>query len=402
MVSRGVVPVGKGTGGAELVAFALSENLATRGDDVVLVSDVDDAMLADSPTGMSIVPVNAYRGAGRLVRLIPFDFPRWLVQHLFGNVRAARRARALLMTDAEGFDVVHSHGALATILLHRGLVARGLKVPLVYTEHDSTPWTCRYRGRIEGLVRRCIYQQLNLRACRAANAVVINFPSFARELADRSGLPASHFVTVRNGANASSLGPTTTFSSVATRSGRYVIFVGSLIERKGPDVLVRALSRVGLGCVLIGDGPMRASLERLVSRSGLDERVVFLGALNHNEVQGYYAGAEALVLPSVSETMSLVVVEALRAGVPVVASNLGGIASVIRHGVNGLLVTPGDETSLADALARLEGDEGLVRVLRRGAVESARNVLTWSAVTGHLRSVYEGHQSVAALGALSA
>ena len=84
---------------------------------------------------------------------------------------------------------------------------------------------------------------------------------------------------------------------------------------------------------------MRASLDRLVSRARLEDRVVFLGALDHAEVQGYYAGAEALVLPSISETMSLVAIEALRAGVPVVASDLGGIASgFVRHQVNGLLV----------------------------------------------------------------
>ncbi len=402
MVSRGVVPVGRGTGGAELVAFALSESLTTRGDDVVLVSDVEQSMIDNAPAGMSVVGVDSYRGWGRLAKLVPFNFPRWLLQHLVGNVRAAQRAYSILRSDERGFDVVHLHGALATILLHRRLVSDGSDVPLVYTEHDSTPWTCRYRGRFEGLVRRCVYRQLNLRACRAASAVVINFPSFARELAERSGMPASHFVTVRNGVSDSLVPTPVVPAGPAPTSGRYVIFVGSLIERKGPDVLVRALSRVGLGCVFIGDGPMRASLERLVSRGGLAERVVFMGALDHAEVQGYYAGAEALVLPSVSETMSLVAIEALRAGIPVVASDIGGIASIVRHRVNGLLVKPGDEESLADALTLLEGDDALVRTIRRGAVESARIVPTWSVLARRLKGVYAYHRPVGAVGAVGA
>lgn len=403
MVSRGVVALGRGAGGAELVALALSENLTERGDEVVLISDVDKAWTEQTSPRLTVVPAHTYRGLARMVRLIPLDFPRWLFQHLVGNVRAARRAYEVLSSDELGFDVVHLHGALATILLHRKARAHRIDVPLVYTEHDSTPWTCRYRGRFEGLVRRCIYRQLNLRACRAASAVVINFPSFATELSERSGMPVSHFVTVRNGVQDSAQAPDIVPVCPAPTSGRYVLFVGSLIERKGPDVLVRALSRVGLGCVMIGDGPLRVSLERLVERSGLGGRVVFLGALEHAEVQRYYAGAEALVLPSVSETMSLVAVEALRAGIPVVASNLEGIASVVRHGVNGLLVKPGDESSLADALALLESDAALARVLRRGAIKSGKSVPTWPAVAGHLRVVYEGYRpSAAVVGALSA
>ena len=400
MVSRGVVPVGRGTGGAELVAFALSENLTARGDDVVLVSDVDQSMIDEAPPGLRVVRVDTYRGWGRLVTLVPVDFPRWLLQHLVGNVRAARRAARLVASDADGFDVVHSHGALATILLRRRLARAGRDLPLVYTEHDSTPWSCRYRGRLEGAVRRLIYRQLNLRACRAASAVVINFPSFARELAERTGLPETHFVTVRNGVRAApdEAGPA---AVVAVPSvSRYLLFVGSLIERKGPDVLVRALSRVGLGCVFIGDGPMRASLERLAARRGVGDRVVFLGSLDPSEVQRYYGGAEALVLPSVSEGVPLVAVEALRAGIPVVASNLEGIASVVRDRDNGLLVEPGDEASLGAALALLESDDALATSLRRGATRSARSVLSWSTVAGHLRGVYEGNRPAA--GAMSA
>ncbi len=83
------------------------------------------------------------------------------------------------------------------------------------------------------------------------------------------------------------------------------------------------------------------------------------------------------------------------------ASNLEGIASVVRDRDNGLLVVPGDEASLGDALALLERDGALVRSLRRGATRSARSVLSWSTVAGHLRGVYEVNRPVA-VGALSA
>ena len=202
MVSRGVLPVGKGSGGAELVAFKLAGHLIDHGEEVVLVSDVEPSMLELVPPKLSIAEVGTYRGFARLVRFVPMDFPRWLLQHLVGNVRVARRAQSLLKAEEQGFDVVHVHGALAAILLHRVLRVRTVQIPLVYTEHDSTPWSCRYRRRLERSVRRYVYRQVNLRACRAATAVVANFASLADELAVLAGIPRTRFTTVRNATDA--------------------------------------------------------------------------------------------------------------------------------------------------------------------------------------------------------
>jgi glycosyltransferase involved in cell wall biosynthesis len=393
MVSRGVVSVGKSSGGAELVAFYLAEHLADRGEEVVLISDVDTSMLDRVPGRLSIVPIKTSRGLGRIVRLVPMDFPRWVLQHLLGNVRAARRARAVLRTDAQGFDVVHVHGALAAVLIRRTLSARSSQIPLVYTEHDSTPWSCRYRHRLERVVRCCVYRQVNLRACRAATAVVANFPSLADELAARAGISRSRFTTMRNAAEARWISGYHDPAGVQARHGfdRYYLFVGSLIDRKGPDILLRALTEVGLPCIFVGDGPMRASLERLASKAGISDRVVFTRALERREVRRYFDNAEALVLPSVSEGVPLVAMEALGAGTPVVASDLAGIASVVHHGENGLLVQPGDVASLARALRVLETDEDMRARLKRGAL-SCRPAARWSDVADQLHALYALHR----------
>ena len=179
-------------------------------------------------------------------------------------------------------------------------------------------------------------------------------------------------------------------ASIKARHGfdRYCLFVGSLIDRKGPDILLRALSHVTLPCIFVGDGPMRSALERLAARAGLADRVVFTGALEQREVSTYYSGAEALVLPSVSEGVPLVAVEALGAGVPVVASNLTGIASLVRHRENGLLVDPGDQAALARALALIEADQRLRAVLRQGAREGSAQIRTWPQVAKKLSAVY--------------
>jgi glycosyltransferase involved in cell wall biosynthesis len=394
MVSRGVVPVGKRSGGAELAAFKLAAHLAAHGEHVVLVSDIDPPMPVQASANLSFVTAGAYEGLGRLVRLVPMDFSRWVLQHLLGNARAARRARAVLKADREGFDAVHVHGALATILVRRAVWAGSRGTPLVYTEHDSTPWSCRYRHGLERLVRRCVYRWVNLRACRMATVVVTNFASLADELAARTGISRSRFVTIPNAVEARGIPRRGTVQSVAARHGfdRYCLFVGSLVDRKGPDILLRALAEVGLPCIFVGDGPMRASLERLASVSGIADRVIFTGALDARDLHGYYTGAEALVLPSVSEGVPLVAIEALGAGVPVIASNLAGVASVVRDRENGLLVTPGDHRSLARALIVVQTDIAMHLKLKNGALASVRTIRTWPQAAGQLRALYVRHQ----------
>jgi D-inositol-3-phosphate glycosyltransferase len=133
---------------------------------------------------------------------------------------------------------------------------------------------------------------------------------------------------------------------------------------------------------------MRASLERLASRSGIADRVIFTGALERHDVNRYYADAEALVLPSVSEGVPLVAIEALAAGTPVVASNLTGVASVVRDGENGLLVGPGDAVSLASALDLLETDEAIRAKLKAGALRSSGSITYWPDVVSELCSLY--------------
>ena len=132
--------------GPQLVVAELAENLARSGTDVVLVSDVEPKRRQQMPVNVSIAEIGTYRGARRHVKLIPVAFPRWLAQHLLGNILAARRARSLLKSDDEGFDLVHVHGALAAILFRRAMRTHAKSTPLVYTEHDATPWSCRYRS----------------------------------------------------------------------------------------------------------------------------------------------------------------------------------------------------------------------------------------------------------------
>ncbi len=158
-------------------------------------------------------------------------------------------------------------------------------------------------------------------------------------------------------------------------SAGYLLFVGRLRIRKGVEVLLAALARLAprfptARLLVAGDGEHREELLARTVTLGLGSVVVFLGRADAGRVRALLAGARALVVPSIYEGMPLVVLEAMAAGVPVVASAVSGIPEVVLDGETGWLVPPEDPPALAAALAAVL--EGPAEARRRGAAGKAR------------------------------
>ena len=121
---------------------------------------------------------------------------------------------------------------------------------------------------------------------------------------------------------------------------RSVLFVGNLVGVKGVDRLLRAWAGLGVEAklVLIGDGPLRGSLEHLAADLGIADSVEFLGRIPHAEIADWMRRSHCLCLCSLSEGMPNVVVEALSCGCPVVATDVGEVPFLIEDGVNGYRV----------------------------------------------------------------
>jgi glycosyltransferase involved in cell wall biosynthesis len=139
--------------------------------------------------------------------------------------------------------------------------------------------------------------------------------------------------------------------------------------QKGLDVLVEAMRSLP-GCTLtfVGEGPERARLEELVRSSSLVDRVEFAGWVDPPWTATW--SFDVVAMPSVNEGFPLVIVEAMMAGIPVVASTVGGIPEIVVPGSTGLLVAPGDREELVEALRRLAADAEL----RREMGERCRSV----------------------------
>jgi glycosyltransferase involved in cell wall biosynthesis len=156
--------------------------------------------------------------------------------------------------------------------------------------------------------------------------------------------------------------------------------IGTLHEVKGQRHLIAALATlaergVNVCCRFVGDGPDRAELEVLVDKLGLRGSVEFLGQRMRSDVLELLAETDILVAPSVPtsggkrEGLPVVLIEAMAAGVPVVASHLSGIPELVENEVTGLTVPPGDPAAIADALARLLADRPLRQRLARAGRE---------------------------------
>lgn len=143
-----------------------------------------------------------------------------------------------------------------------------------------------------------------------------------------------------------------------------VLFVGSLIPRKGLPYLVEAAKTVvkaqpNVKFVMVGDGPQKPQLTAAIQTAGLQGNFMFLGNLTEADLVGIYSCADVFVLPSVQEGQGIVLLEAQASGVPVVAFGVGGVNEAVRDGETGLLIERGDTEALADALLKLLSDKAL-------------------------------------------
>lgn len=135
-----------------------------------------------------------------------------------------------------------------------------------------------------------------------------------------------------------------------------ILSVGRHVYYKGFEYLIRAMRSVSGHALLIGDGPLRPSLQRLAHEAGVADRVHFLGEVHDENLISYYLAADIFVLPSIarSEAFGIVQLEAMAGGLPVVNTALdSGVPFVSRHGESGLTVPPKDPDALAKALQEL-------------------------------------------------
>ncbi|MFW0754938.1 glycosyltransferase family 4 protein [Pseudomonas sp. H11T01] len=231
------------------------------------------------------------------------------------------------------------------------------RLPLVITQHGFTPRSRKQR----------FYTWLSVQLCRTSSVdrVVCVAESIA-VLHRRASVRAEKLHVIPNGLPAA----TALRQRTADHQRWLAGYVGRLSSEKGPDLFLDALiplcrQHPELHAVMLGDGPERKTLLARISAAGLLDRIQLPGY--QNGMCAWWTKLDALVISSRTEGTPMILLEAMQAGVPVVAFGVGGIPDVIEDRHNGLLAAPTDSAALARQIATLLGDKKRARLLAENA-----------------------------------
>ncbi|MBI2340538.1 MAG: glycosyltransferase family 4 protein, partial [Deltaproteobacteria bacterium] len=170
-----------------------------------------------------------------------------------------------------------------------------------------------------------------------------------------------------------------------TRNVFRILTAGRLTAQKGIDTLLQSFCRLKpslkkpVQLWIVGDGPLRSSLEDLTADLGIRNDVFFLGWRDRETLKTFYSSADLFILPSLDEGMPNVVLEAMAMGLPIVATNVAGTRELVREGKNGYLVPPKNPEALADILSQLISRDDLLQEMSRQSRLLARQY-DWKAV----------------------
>ena len=263
------------------------------------------------------------------------------------------------------------------------------------------PWVAFHHGYTATDLKMRVYNRLDQWSLPKADRLVTVCQVFARELANATGVPIEHISVQHNAIRRPQPVSTGDAEALRKRLGiagneSVVLSVGRLSREKAHLDLLEAFKQlselrpeISSQLIIVGDGPERARLEAAAESLGCKERVIFTGQVN--DVRVFYAAADVFVLPSHSEGSPYVLLEAMAANLPILATAVGGVPEMVENNESALLVPPNDPPSLAASIARLLTDTELAQRLTTNAATLVDNRFTPET---HLRSLVEIYREV--------
>ena len=286
----------------------------------------------------------------------------------------------------QNIDLVHTHGVRANLVAR--MAGRAENIPVVTTFHSVLRYD--YASATEAMVARVLTRLTNNRTDR-----FIAISGAVKEDLAAMGVAPDRIEVIYNGLDVSLLAPGDSTDEVRKKLGilpdqRVVAMVGRLHAVKGHIFLLQAAQRIvtqhhDVVFLLVGEGPERGFIEKTIQELGLAGKVIMTGF--YPNISELYPVMDILCLPSLMEGMGLVLLEAMYFGVPVVATQVGGIPEVIIDGESGLLVDPGNSRALAMAITWLLDSPDLQRRLITGGRKRAEK-FTVENMVRHTERVY--------------
>jgi glycosyltransferase involved in cell wall biosynthesis len=372
----------KNIGGLSNHVYYLSKSLKAMGHEVhVITCAAEDAPFEEECSGVNVHRVSPYSLDGE-------DFTKWIM-HL--NFAMAEEAVKLVQKVGK-FSVVHVHDWLT---MYCGkLIKNTFNIPMVSTIHATEHGR---NGGVRTEMQRYISSAEWMLAYEAWKVIVCS-EYMGKEVSGVFNVPSDKISLIPNGVEYSSF--SLEFNqeefrrSYAKDDEKLIFYVGRHVYEKGIQVLVEAAPDIINSCpnakfVIAGQGPMTEELKEKVKFFGLQEKFVFAGYIDEEEKTKLFKVSQMAVFPSLYEPFGIVALEAMAAGCPVVASDVGGLQEIILHEANGLKVIPGSRDSLKENVIRLLNDDEFGKKLSECSKQVVMEKYAWEKVAMATIELYE-------------
>lgn len=372
----------------------LSEELARRGHEVHVLVPWDPELAPDPASPLAVHSFRYVRperwhllGYSRTLRRdVGMKAAAWLLAPLYFVF--AERALARLIRE-RGIELVHAHWILPNgYVAARAAGASG--IPYAVTLHGSDVFMAERAAPLAAMARRALAGAAHVTSCSADLR--------DRLLALAGGQGAERVLLVPNGTDlapppdaAAAAAVEARIGPAAAGDGPLVVAVGRLVDKKGFGVLLEAApavlaARPDARLVIGGGGDLEEPLRRRARELGIADRVAFPGPLSHPEALALIARGDVFVMPSLRDQrgnvdgLPIVVLEAMAAGRPVVASDVAGLPLAVADGETGVLVPERDPAALASAVGELLADPERARRFGEAGRRRVERELNWAAV----------------------
>jgi glycogen(starch) synthase len=367
-------------GGIARHVSGLAKALATAGNEVGVVT-------LDFPGAPDYEEVEGFKVYRSKTEVGHPNFLLWAF--LFNHFMEKRLATAHKDFD---FDLIHIHDWLVA---PAGIgFSHLLNKPLVCTMHSTEHGRSSLHGPDSFMI-----DGMEWWACYEAAELIVTSNSMKGEICGHFHVPGDKVQVIPNAIDVEKYNANVDRGAVRRRFGvadheQLVLYVGRLVPQKGIEYLIRAIPRISwrfpdVKVVVVGEGWMRGHLESLADQSGHRWRIIFTGFISDDDLVALTKSADVMVVPSVYEPFGIVALEGMAAEIPVVASQVGGLAEVVEHDKTGVWVYPRSPDSIAWGIERVLSDRGYRDWLVKNAHEAIMTKFSWDAVAQRTLDVYK-------------
>lgn len=311
------------------------------------------------------------RNGVKIITIDPPHYSDFLTWTLLYNYMMANTA--ILLHKRQPFDLIHAHDWMT--FLAGSILKHALGIPMVATFHSTERGR---RGGIPSAFEKMI-NDIEWLGSYEANHVITVSNSIKDELIGNLNVPANKVRVIYNALKPMkrSAKAHVLRNSFALPQERILLFVGRLVWQKGARYFLEAGPAIlkehpEAKIVIVGEGDMHENLNQLSSILGITSKVYITGNINDDKLRALYRFADILLVPSIYEPFGLTVLEGMAAGVPVVASGVGGLKEIVTDGKDGILVAPGNSEMISAAVNKLLSNSIFANTLARNGRARAK------------------------------